>query len=168
MSLASFVPPFPLYEFQIDLIYLENKHLNKASYGLVCVDAFSKKADVELIKKKTADDVVKAMGIILKRMGIPKYVYSDEGSEFNNEKFRKLLKDHGIEQIFTLTHATMVERLNRTLKELLYKYLQSTNTKTITNVLPKILNTIIHITQLLEWLQMMLNQKLKMKHGKIC
>ncbi len=32
----------------------------------------------------------------------------------------------------------MVERLNRTIKEMLYKYLQSTGTKTITNVLPKI------------------------------
>ena len=34
----------------------------------------------------------------------------------------------------------MVERLNRTIKELLYKYLQSTNTKTITTVLPKIIS----------------------------
>ena len=35
---GSFIPPHPLYEFQIDLIYLENKNLNKASYGLVCID----------------------------------------------------------------------------------------------------------------------------------
>ena len=42
----------------IDLIYLENKHLNKASYGLVCIDIFSKKGDVELMKKKTAKETV--------------------------------------------------------------------------------------------------------------
>ena len=50
------------------------------------------------------------------------------------------MSDNNIEIIFTLGHAPMVERFNRTLKELLNKYLQSTNSKTITNVLPKILN----------------------------
>lgn len=135
---GSFIPPHPLYEFQIDLIYLENTHLNKASYGLVCIDTFTKLGDVELMKRKSAPEVTKAMGEILKRMGVPKFIYCDEGSEFNNDEFKQLMKDNNIEIIFTLTHAPMVERLNRTLKELLYKYLQSTETKTITNVLPKI------------------------------
>lgn len=117
---GSFIPPHPLYEFQIDLIYLENKHLNKASYGLVCIDIFSKKGDVELMKKK----VVEAMKKILDRMGIPKFIYCDEGTEFNNEKFLSLMEKHGIEVIFTLTHAPMVERLNRTIKELLNTFSQ--------------------------------------------
>ena len=135
---GSFIPPHPLYEFQIDLIYLENKNLNKASYGLVCIDTFTKRGDVELIKRKSAPEVTKAMGEILKRMGVPKFIYCDEGKEFDNDEFKTLMKDHKIEIIFTLTHAPMVERLNRTLKEMLYKYLQSTGTKTITNVLPEI------------------------------
>jgi len=138
-KLASFVPPYPRYEYQVDLIYLENKHLNKASYGLCCIDIFSKKGDIELIKRKSAPQVVIALEKILKRMGDPEIIFSDEGSEFDNVLFRKLLKDHGIEQILTLGHATIVERFNRTIKELLTKYLQSTNTKTIINVLPKIL-----------------------------
>src|SRR5437879_3187966 len=75
---------------------------------------------------------------IVKRMGIPKYVYCDEGSEFNNDQFKKLMDKHGIELIFTLRHATIVERLNRTIKEMLYKYLQSTIQKR-SHVLPKIL-----------------------------
>ncbi len=79
------------------------------------------------------------MSEILKRMGIPKFIYCDEGTEFNNEQFLNLMKENGIEVIFSLTHAQMVERLNRTIKELLYKFLQSTGTKTITNVLPKII-----------------------------
>ena len=136
---GSFIPPHPLYEFQIDLIYLENKNLNKASYGLVCIDTFTKKGDVELIKRKSAPEVTNAMREILKRMGIPKYVYCDEGKEFDNELFLNLMKENKIEVIFSLTHAPMVERLNRTIKELLEKYLQATGTKTITNVLPKII-----------------------------
>ncbi len=136
---GSFIPPHPLYEFQIDLIYLENTNLNKASYGLVCIDTFTKKGDVELIMRKSAPEVTNAMKEILKRMGIPKYIYCDEGTEFNNEEFLNLMKENNIEVIFSLTHAPMVERLNRTIKELLEKYLQTTNTKTITKVLPKII-----------------------------
>ena len=136
---GSFIPPHPLYEFQIDLIYLENKKLNKASYALVCIDTFSKKADIELMKRKSAQETTRAMGEILKRMGIPKYIYADEGKEYDNELFMNLMNEKGIELIFTLTHAPMVERLNRTIKELLHKYLQATGTKTITNVLPKIM-----------------------------
>jgi hypothetical protein len=137
---GSFVPQYPLYEFQIDLIYLENKHLNKASYGLVCIDTFTKVGDIELLKRKSAPEVVKAMEKILLKMGSPEYIYCDEGSEFNNAEFKGLMKRYNIELIFTLRHATIVERLNRTIKELLYKYLESTNSKTITNVLPKIIS----------------------------
>jgi len=77
---------------------------------------------------------------LIKRMGTPEIIFSDEGSEFDNAEFRKLLSKYKIDQVMTLGHATIVERFNRTIKELLYKYLLSTNTKTITVVLPKILN----------------------------
>ena len=90
---GSFIPPYPLFEFQIDLIYLENAHLNKASYGLVCIDTFTKKGSVELIKRKSATQVTEAMRTILKRMGIPEYVYCDEGSEFIASDFKRLMKE---------------------------------------------------------------------------
>lgn len=137
---GSFIPPYPLYQFQVDLIHLENTHLNKASYGLVCIDIFSKKGDIELIKRKSAPQVTEAFAKILNRMGKPEYVLSDDGSEFVSREFKKLLKENNIEPIYTIGHAPFVERLNRTIKEKLEKYLQSTGTKTITNVLPKILN----------------------------
>ena len=39
---GSFVSPYSFYEYQIDLIFLKDKHLNKASYGLVCIDTLKK------------------------------------------------------------------------------------------------------------------------------
>ncbi|MDR3550280.1 MAG: hypothetical protein P4L31_02620, partial [Candidatus Babeliales bacterium] len=83
----SFIPRFPLQEFQIDLIYIENPHLNQARYGLSCIDAFTKRADVELMKKRTQHDTLSAMIKVLERMGVPKMIYCDEGSEFDNETF---------------------------------------------------------------------------------
>ena len=46
---GSLVPP---YEYQIDLMYLDEKHLNQAKYGLVCIDTFSKIGDIDLMKLK--------------------------------------------------------------------------------------------------------------------
>ena len=148
--MGSFIPQRPLHEFQIDLIYLENKHLNKMQkYGLVCVDCFTKVVDIELMKTKTATNTVVAMQKILTKMGTPEMIYCDEGSEFNNKQFKKLCDDHKIELILTIVHAPMVERVNRTIKQMLYRFLESTKSYTITEVLPNILgayNTSYHNT----------------------
>eukprot|EP00732_Lithocolla_globosa_P000082 Lithocolla_globosa_v1_NODE_15_length_10543_cov_26.361651.p2 type:complete len:342 gc:universal NODE_15_length_10543_cov_26.361651:2379-1354(-) len=148
-KLGSFVPNHPLQQFQIDLVDIQNKGLNKASFGLTCIDAFSKKAAVELMKNKTMGETVRAMKAVFERIGIPEQIYCDEGSEFNNYMFRSLCKENEIDLILTLKHATMVERFNRTLKEMISKYLQTTKSKTITNILPKVVenyNTSYHST----------------------
>ena len=137
----SFIPPRPLYEFQVDLIYIDNSKLNNDSkYALTCVDIFTKVADVVLLKRKDDASVVEAMKSVLNTMGIPEYVYSDRGSEFIAKGFKELLKEKGIKQLFTIGHAAFIEVFNRTIKELLHRYLISTDTKTLTKVLPKILN----------------------------
>ncbi len=68
---------------------------------------------------------------------------------FNNKELKKLCDDKKIELIFALSHAPTVERANRTIKAMLYRYLESTNSKTFINVLPSILkayNTSYHST----------------------
>lgn len=137
-STGSFVPPYAMFQFQIDLIYLNDSKLNKASYGLTCIDTFSKKANVILMKRKTDQETVDAMTKMFDIMGVPEQIYVDEGSEFTNKKFKKLLDSKNVELVLTLRHAPVVERFNRTIKEMLHKYLQATNSKTITNVLPKV------------------------------
>ena len=147
--MGSFVPHYPLQEFQIDLIYLENKNLNNNAYGLTCIDAFTKKADIELLKKKDETNIIQAMKNILKRMGIPDMIYCDEGSEFTSNAFKKLCDENDIELILSLRHASICERFHRTFKALLYKYLEASKSKTITNVLPDLLhnyNTSYHRT----------------------
>lgn len=136
---GSFIPQYPRQEFQVDLIYLEHKHLNKASYALCCIDIFTKRAHIELLKRKTGPVVTDAMQKCLDILGVPHMVYCDEGAEFTAKKFRDLMDKNNISLIFALNHAPFVERFNRTIKEQIYKYLQSTGTKTIINVLPKIL-----------------------------
>lgn len=146
-STGSFVPMYPLQEFQIDLIHIDNTDLNQASYGLCCIDIFSKKAYIELIKKKDETNVVTAMEVLIKKMGTPEMVYCDEGSEFTSKAFKDLMEKYGIKIIYTTRHAPFVERFNRTIKNMMSKYLQMTDSKTITNALPKLIknyNTSFH------------------------
>ena len=146
----SWMPHKPLQEFQIDLIYLMNPTLNEGyKYGFVAIDAFTKIGHIELMKKRDTKAITDAFQKILDVMGTPESVYSDDGSEFKSEKdktnpyedggFVTMLKKKNIKQIFTPTHAPMVERFNRTIKEKLEKYKQASNTKTWFKVLPRII-----------------------------
>lgn len=138
---GSFIPSHPLQQFQIDLIFIKDHQLNQASYGFVAVDAFSKYAWVELMKKKDIPNVVKAFKKILAKMGVPETTYSDDGSEFISKAFKDVCAQNNIELIYTPTHATMVERFNQTLKTKLEKFKQASGSKTIINILPKVLDS---------------------------
>ena len=136
---TSFVPRYPSQSLQVDLIFLQDNRLNSASYGVVAVNPFTKQADIRLIKKKEASHVVPAMKKLLESLGTPDMLYTDEGAEFVSLAFKKLMDDRKIQHVFSLTHATMVERFNRTIKTMMSKYQIGTGTKTISAVLPKLL-----------------------------
>ena len=89
----SFTPDRPKEQFQIDLINMPNPWSNSRNkYSLVCIDIFTKKADMEPMKDKESKTCNAAMEKIFDRLGIPKTIYSDEGSEFTNNKFIQLLE----------------------------------------------------------------------------
>jgi hypothetical protein len=47
------------------------------------------------------------------RIGIPKRIYSDQGSEFKNNTFQKLLDKHNIQIVLALGHVPFVQSLNK-------------------------------------------------------
>ncbi len=61
-------------------------------------------------------------------MGIPKTLYSDQGSEFNNNTLQKLLDKHNIKIIFALGHASFVESFNKAMKNWMMKHMKLKNT----------------------------------------
>jgi len=115
----SFTPDRPRQQFQIDLINMPNPWSNSRNkYSLVCIDIFTKKADMEPMKDKESKTCNAAMEKIFDRLGIPETIYSDEGSEFTNGSFLKLLEKHKIEIIYATNHAPFVESFNRTMKRI--------------------------------------------------
>ena len=152
-SQGSFIPQDKHHQLQIDIFYFakwKNPKLNSGNkYGFVAINTFSKKAHVVVMKEKNQQESVKAMKECIQVLGKPKQIYCDRGGEFNGNEFKEYASSEKIEIIFTHHHASVAERFIRTIKELIFKHLESTGTQTIIHILPSILknyNTSDHRT----------------------
>ena len=113
---------------------------NGFKYIFCCVDVFSKKADMIPLKDREQTTTTKAFEKILSSMGIPKTIYSDQGSEFKNASFQKLLDKHNIQIIFALGHASFVESFNKTMKNRMMKYMKLKNTDNWSKIVSPVLD----------------------------
>lgn len=106
---------------QLDQYFRENRGYK---YILVVIDCFSKYLWTKPIKTKSAQDVTKAMESILKTSGrIPKKIVSDNGKEYYNAQFQRVMKKYSIHHYSTFSSlkASIAERVIRTLKEKLFR-----------------------------------------------
>ena len=101
---------------------------------------FLKKADVIPLKERDQQTMADAFNEILSHIGIPKTIYSDQGSEFKNATFHKILDKHHIQIIFALAHVPFVEAFNKTIKYKLVKYMDLHNTKNWSEFLQPVLD----------------------------
>ena len=108
-------------------------------YLLVAIDVFSRYAWVEPLKNKTAKEVERGLMIILNQAK-PRKIRTDGGSEFNNRWLKSLLENKHIYHHVTMneTKANCVERFNRIIKTMIYRYLNSNKTQKYLDVLPKL------------------------------
>lgn len=111
--------------FQADLVDLRNLARSNGGYKyiLFVVNAFSKYAWVEPLKTKSGPEVTQAMAKILARTTAPKNLQLDSGKEFYNSHFQALMKKYKINMYstYSVLKASLVERLNRTIKAAIFK-----------------------------------------------
>lgn len=96
-------------------------------YILTVIDVFSKFAFARPVKNKTALEIFKAFRDIIVSSGRkPKRIQSDLGLEFKNKIFQNYCTANNIQQNFPQIQSqhkcAVIERFNRTLKGLLFKY----------------------------------------------
>jgi hypothetical protein len=110
--------------FQADLVEMipysgEN---NGFKYILVVINCFSKFVWAFPLKTKTGYEVVENMEKVFKQQQ-PKNLQTDMGKEFFNKTFQLLMKKYNINHYNTYSEkkASIVERVNRTLKNLIWK-----------------------------------------------
>lgn len=91
-------------------------------YLLTVIDCFSKYAWAVPIKNKSAAEVTKAFEKILSERK-PRNLQTDQGKEFYNKLFGKLMKINNINHYSTYSNlkASIVERFNRTIKTAMWK-----------------------------------------------
>ena len=111
-------------------------------YILTCVDGFSKYAWAIPMKNKTAIEVTAAMNGILKQGRRPKLLQTDCGKEFYNSQFRKLMSKYGINHYSTYStmKACLVERFNRTLKNVMWRDFSARGSYKWVNRLPELVH----------------------------
>lgn len=143
--------PYPNYVWGMDLVEVKHKKSNwNKKYVLTCIDFFDRYAWFEPLKTKSGEEVLAAFKKILKRSKRkPEKITSDHGRELKNRHFTKFCEENNITQYFTNSplKCSICERLNRTLFQMIAKYMTHLNTKRFINKLPqfeKIYNNSYH------------------------
>ena len=139
-------PRNPYYVFsrreqlQIDLIdmrkYAESN--NGVKYLLSTIDSFTKKAFVEPLQNKTAQSTISGMEEIFDKMiEKPFSLFADHGSEFINNRIRTFFQQNNVKQYhaFSDQKAGIVERFNKTIQVMIYKYMTQNETNVYIDVL---------------------------------
>lgn len=128
--------------YQADLIEMGKfSRINKGfKYILMMINCFTKVAIAVPVKDKTAKSVANVLGPILKKHRM-RHLQTDDGKEFFNAEVRKLLKQHNINHYSTYTDkkSAIVERLNRTIKNKMYREFTAQGSYRWLEILPKII-----------------------------
>lgn len=138
---------FKRYQFQMDLVDIQSlaDTNDGAKYLLTCIDTFTRKAFVRVLTAKDGRTVLDAFKSILREaVDPPLTVNFDRGAEFRNKLFTDFCEQNNIQirTPYSNIHAAFVERFNRTLQSLLYKYMTENETQRFMNVKDKDGNTL--------------------------
>lgn len=125
---------FRRFQFQMDLIDIQGlaEWNDGVKHIVTVIDTFTRKAWAKAIVNKTSHEVLSAFKNILSQAGDPPVtLVTDKGLEMRNKSFINFCKTRKINFFHndTSSHASYIERFNRTLQNLIYKYLTEFETK---------------------------------------
>lgn len=121
---------YPDHIWSADLVFLNQEEMIEQNepyqYLLTVIDVYSRYAYARPLKSKKAIEVQRAFVDIFDELERqPEKLYVDQGSEFYNKVFLTFLKKNKIEiySTFGPYKASIIERFNRSLKDLMFKKL---------------------------------------------
>ena len=129
--------------FAADLVEMQKfAKLNKGyRYLLTCIDIFSKYSWVIPLKDKRGITIKNALQKIFKERK-PKFLWTN-GKEFYNKQVETLLNENNIKLYSTNNSeikSSVVERFNRTFKNMMYKKFTENNNTIFYNILDELVN----------------------------
>ena len=128
----------------VDLAYVDKlaKENNGVKYLLVRQDLFDRTVNAKGMKTKDSQEAVKAFSSMITKRNRPKKIWVDKGTEFAGA-FKKFCAAEGIQVYSTMseTKAAFAERTIRSLKNILYRYMEEFGYKYI-HKLPQFITTL--------------------------
>ena len=108
-------------------------------YIFTNIDVFSKIAYAFPLKSKKIQDIKACFEKIFKN-NKPKYIWSDKEPAFLSKEMQQFFKDNNVKIYHTNSHlkAVVIERFNRSLRELMMKEFVKNNNTVWYNILPKL------------------------------
>ena len=151
----SYNPSYSRYrrqQFQVDLVDIQKLTVmnDNFKYLLMAIDTFTRYGFCEPLKNKQSVTVLEAFQKILqKAKDYPESILSDSGTEFTNKTFLKFCSEKSIKcyRSYTSMHAPYVERYNRTIKNIIFAFMDGNKTERFIDNLEdliKIYNTRYH------------------------
>ena len=125
--------------FAADLVEMQKfAKLNRGyRYLLTCIDIFSKFSWVIPLKDKKGITIKNALEKIFNKRK-PKFLWTDRGKEFYNKQVETLLNENNI-KIYSTNNSeiksAVIERFNRTFKNMMYKKFTENNNTIFYNIL---------------------------------
>ena len=109
-------------------------------YIFTNIDVFSKIAYAFPLKSKKIQDIKPCFEKIFKN-NKPKYIWSDKEPAFLSKEMQKFFKNNNVKIYHTNSHlkAVIIERFNRSLRELMMKEFVKNNNTVWYNILPKLI-----------------------------
>lgn len=146
----------PRHQYQADLLDLKSyaKFNKNFRYLLNVVDVYSRYAYAVPVKTKTEEELIPAFEQVFDEMGKPENLNTDLEAAILGSKFQAVLQKEGIRHyqhnpVDDKRNMSIVERFNRTLRDVLVKYFYSRDTKSYLDILPDLLanyNSTVHST----------------------
>ena len=109
-------------------------------YVFTNIDVFSKIAYAYPIKSKKIQDIKPCFQKIFEK-NKPKYIWSDKESSFFSKEMQQFFKNNNVKIYHTNSHlkSVVIERFNRSLRELMMKHFTKNNNTIWYNILPKLI-----------------------------
>lgn len=137
------VSPYLNYMWMTDTAYMINYADSNDGYAyfVVFIDTFSRYLISEPLKTLRGVEMTKILQEIFKTAKCEN-LYSDSGSEYTSKIFNNFLKKENVKHFYSRsdTKSSMAERVIKTIKSKLFKYMQQNNTKRWIDVLEDFVN----------------------------
>jgi hypothetical protein len=146
--------PFYIYrpreQVQVDLMDMQQlaDHNDNYRYIVAMIDGLTRFIWARPVKLKTATAVKNAISDMIEEMkstdhGKPEMLFSDKGLELKNRQMQAYLQNEGITMMHPHSElkASIIERANRSIRGLIYKYMTEMQTRRYIDVLDDLIKT---------------------------